>query len=1181
MTPHRCDQSLAHPTQSELGGRLTPIGLALLALIVLMVARPAPVAAQAAESGTVSGRLFDGQDRSPISDATVILDFSEPEDGSIPRQLVATSGPAGDFEFDEAVPVGFYGLSFVKAGYRASAIANFEVKAGEENFIEFPMPRQVVSESGDVMELEAYVVEASVVGELMNNLELRLESDQLVNLLSAEDLSKFAASDVADAIKRVAGVNVVEGQFAIIRGLEDRYSSTLYNGAPVPSPDPDRQSVQLDLFPSDVVNNLQLSKSFSAYSPSNSSGGSIDIVTHSYPEELTFKFAAGTGFNERTLDEFLRLDKGSPIGVPEDGDHTIESDFSALFGGRTEAYGRELRFKVVVANEIDFQTAVGSQGEAQPRFAATRGRERSSGGLALGVLDRTGPRFDFQQSERTEQRTYYVGAGIDFDEDGKHRVDGSFFRTEKKDEVVQLRENGAIPGFDYANFNETNADRLQGSYQRSFRDHWILDYYDPGENFGTEQGKHAFFAPVAESRTFDRDRTLSVYQLNGEHDLDVIDEGLKLTWAANHARTDQSETTFNVRYSFNTVENFVSPNDEQTIPSALPITSQDLVGRTIAVARNDLVFGQNDIEEIQYFGRIDLEYEFEPHSDVLMVARTGYWFEQASREVTSTFELQPFGVAGQPGVFGAGQVPQGNPDSFDTSSSSGGGSAFTVIGDNPIEMGRRLFLGAGLNNPDSDGQESNTKRRISAWSGELKATLFEDLDVVAGLRLENLRITAENDPYTGFCGPDEFVDRQCPDPSIPPNIFPGRFLFLDRIDNPLPGSQGGDGAPDPPNTPFNDQLLGISLPMETIVIPPGTPGVTPGPRDVVDCNTRECLDSVLRGEIDEFFVLPSVSTAYRPFDGWTVRFAYSQTVARPSFRELAYYASQESGSDDFFVGNPQLTTSDVESIDGRIEWTFGDFGDLFALSVFYKTIQDPIEQVVLIDPQNADCTGACVFRTFRNNENEAELLGMEVEGRRTLDFIGGDLLGGFFETISIGGNFTYIDAEVERSPFEIARTEEPGRSFFDTIPEDVEAGRVRFDGLEKKRRLFGQPEWIANADISLDHPDWGTKATLSIFAISEILDAVGAADLDNQGGVEGYTLDRYLDKYYQLDLVLSQAFAIPRMPGEFTAKASIKNLTDTTRKVIYDQDQTIDDIPERSFKVGRDYSFSIGYTLTY
>ena len=59
-------------------------------------------------------------------------------------------------------------------------------------------------------------------------------------------------------VRVIAGVNVVEGQFAIIRGLEDRYSSTLLNGAPVPSPDPERQSVQLDLFPSEIVDSYEL-----------------------------------------------------------------------------------------------------------------------------------------------------------------------------------------------------------------------------------------------------------------------------------------------------------------------------------------------------------------------------------------------------------------------------------------------------------------------------------------------------------------------------------------------------------------------------------------------------------------------------------------------------------------------------------------------------------------------------------------------------------------------------------------------------------------------------------------------------------------------------------------------------------------------------------------------------------
>ena len=98
----------------------------------------------------------------------------------------------------------------------------------------------------------------------------RMDADELINTMGAAEFDKLAISDVADALKFIPGVNVVEGQFAVIRGLEDRYSSTLYNGAPVPSPDPDRQSVQLDLFPSDIVSDLVVAKTFGADLPGNS-----------------------------------------------------------------------------------------------------------------------------------------------------------------------------------------------------------------------------------------------------------------------------------------------------------------------------------------------------------------------------------------------------------------------------------------------------------------------------------------------------------------------------------------------------------------------------------------------------------------------------------------------------------------------------------------------------------------------------------------------------------------------------------------------------------------------------------------------------------------------------------------------------------------------------------------------
>ena len=109
--------------------------------------------------------------------------------------------------------------------------------------------------------------------------------------------------------------------------------------------------------------------------------------------------------------------------------------------------------------------------------------------------------------------------------------------------------------------------------------------------------------------------------------------------------------------------------------------------------------------------------------------------------------------------------------------------------------------------------------------------------------------------------------------------------------------------------------------------------------------------------------------------------------------------------------------------------------------------------------------------------------------------------------------------------------------------------------------------------MTFDNPDWGTTATLAFFAISDVLDAAGTATLDPGGSVVAFTLDRYLDEYHQLDLIVSQ-----KIWRGLTAKVSVKNLTDSTRRRIYDPEQTIGRVTERSWTYGRDYSFSLGYT---
>jgi len=118
-------------------------------------------------------------------------------------------------------------------------------------------------------------------------------------------------------------------------------------------------------------------------------------------------------------------------------------------------------------------------------------------------------------------------------------------------------------------------------------------------------------------------------------------------------------------------------------------------------------------------------------------------------------------------------------------------------------------------------------------------------------------------------------------------------------------------------------------------------------------------------------------------------------------------------------------------------------------------------------------------------------------------------------------------------------------------------------------------------DFTFDQPDWGTKVNLIFFAISDVLDAAGSASLNANGNVFAYTLDRYVDSYYQLDLNASQTFHVDLLRGDVTLKAGIKNLTNSARGIIYDPQQTHDEIAERSYKIGRDFSFSLNYTFTF
>ena len=108
---------------------------------------------------------------------------------------------------------------------------------------------------------------------------------QVVSVLSSEDIARTGEGDIAGALTHVTGLSVVGGGFVYVRGLGDRYSSSLLNGSPLPSPEPLRRSVPLDIFPTSIVGSALVQKTYSVNYPGEFGGGVINLTTKAIPDK--------------------------------------------------------------------------------------------------------------------------------------------------------------------------------------------------------------------------------------------------------------------------------------------------------------------------------------------------------------------------------------------------------------------------------------------------------------------------------------------------------------------------------------------------------------------------------------------------------------------------------------------------------------------------------------------------------------------------------------------------------------------------------------------------------------------------------------------------------------------------------------------------------------------------------
>ena len=241
---------------------------------------PTRSAAKAASlPGRIQGRALSLDRRSPVQDARVFV-----------RGLSVEARTDAQGRFTLEVPAGTYQISVIHPDYSAQSVPEVEVTAQRDTSISVEL-------SPAAMELDDFTVTAPrIEGSTIALLDARRQAATVNEVLGAEQFTKSGDSSAAGALKRVTGLTVVGGKYVYVRGLGERYSSTLLNGATLPSPEPEQRVVPLDMFATSLLESVTIQKTYSPDQPGEFGGGVVSLQTRTDPSERQATLGVSVGY---------------------------------------------------------------------------------------------------------------------------------------------------------------------------------------------------------------------------------------------------------------------------------------------------------------------------------------------------------------------------------------------------------------------------------------------------------------------------------------------------------------------------------------------------------------------------------------------------------------------------------------------------------------------------------------------------------------------------------------------------------------------------------------------------------------------------------------------------------------------------------------------------------------------
>ena len=931
-----------------------------------------------------------------------------------------------------------------------------------------PLVQEVIIVGNDVQVIEfnlypeTFVIEqaAEVVAKVdrardtyMEN--IKKKSAASIDYISSQQIRRTGDNDAASAMKRVSGVSTV-GNFIFVRGLSDRYIKTTLNGAEVPSMNPRRNTIEMDLFPTNLVDNLKVVKTQTANLPSDWAGAYISVETKDFPEKFMFNYSSSLGWNSNTTgQEVISSQRGAKdwLGY-DDGSRSLSSEAQAAAqngwpSAISVSFSDQIQYIIdrdMLSSSLVDDALAGCGLNALDDIAAYADAQCILTGL--GYADQWGSAqmgdslyFQAAIPASIEANQGLTDVGQSFDNTWEHvrrtaAMDMKHSITFGNQTSLFGRQLGYTFGAQYARNTRGYQDGIYGRWAAG--DVAGTDALDMQQRYTDER--------TNETHRWNTLLNLS-YKLNEFNKVSLM--GMSITSGTNSARFqeglnprdgDEIQQQRSHRYQSRTLNTFqmrgehYMPGSEVTIDWIASRSEGRMSTPDLRVLFNNYIDNTEAlVDEAVFFDADGSALDASASEDVLDeiegLVDDGVLNSNWAEDIAGTVEaLQQEGIA-----IGDMEIPTET-------------SRFYSIRPDRYPAPNRFWRNLEESKTDV---KVNVSKPVFSGSDRLEGKLSFGGSFVRTERNQ------QEAAFT-FAASGQFFDVAGGDPTqyfADPNLVVSQgtdFIQTNNVSNPANSDAGFlnvVGTYAMLDARVNERLSGnVGMRLESASMS------IESTRDTSDQTPEQIANN--RGTLEETNLLPSINMTYvlgkvDPIRTTNLRAAYSKTLARPVFREKAPFRGFDFETLQTLKGNPSLGQTSIDNVDLRLEH-YPTLGEMISAGVFYKHFNAPIEQTQVIEAVNEELTWS--------NVPFADVVGVEFEAKKDLANV---TSARFFKDLSISGNLTLI-----RSAVKIQEAE-------------LESIRAQDPNHPDTRAMFGQAPYIVNGVMTYVNDSIDLVTTLS------------------------------------------------------------------------------------------------------